>query len=118
MQLSEHEILRRKTLDELIALGIDPFPAEEFIVNNSSKNILDHYAEKTEAAEWKNISLAGRLMSKRIMGSASFAVLQDGVGKIQLYINRDELCGGEDKSFYNTVFKKLLDLGDFIGVTG
>ena len=118
MQLSEHEILRRKSLDELIALGIDPFPAEGFEVNNSSKNILENYPKNPEAEEWKTISLAGRLMSKRIMGSASFAVLQDGVGKIQLYISRDELCPGEDKSFYNTVFKKLLDLGDFIGVTG
>ncbi|MEP7127650.1 MAG: lysine--tRNA ligase [Chitinophagales bacterium] len=115
---SEHEIQRRQALEELVSLGIEPFPAEGFPVNNSSANILGNYLSSTDAAEWKEISIAGRLVSKRIMGSASFAVLQDAVGKIQLYVSRDELCTGEDKTLYNTVFKKLLDLGDFIGVTG
>lgn len=115
---SEHEIQRRQALEELVSLGIDPFPAEGFPVNNSSANILGNYLNSTDAAAWKEISIAGRLVSKRIMGSASFAVLQDAAGKIQLYVSRDELCAGEDKTLYNTVFKKLLDLGDFIGVTG
>jgi lysyl-tRNA synthetase class 2 len=116
--LSEHEIQRRQALQELFSLGIDPFPAEVFEVNNSAKNIVQNYLKQPDADEWKEVSLAGRIMGKRIMGSASFAVLQDSSGKIQLYVNRDELCPAEDKLFYNTVFKKLLDLGDFIGVTG
>ena len=116
--LSEHEIQRRQALEELISMGIDPYPAEGFMVNNSSSAILGNYLNSTDAPEWKEISIAGRLVSKRIMGNASFAVLQDGAGRIQLYITRDELCAGDDKSHYNIVFKKLLDLGDFIGVTG
>lgn len=116
--LSEHEIQRRQALEELISMGIDPYPAEGFMVNSSSAAILGNYLNSTDALEWKEISIAGRLVSKRIMGNASFAVLQDGVGRIQLYITRDELCAGDDKSYYNIVFKKLLDLGDFIGVTG
>ncbi len=116
--LSEHEIQRRQALEELISMGIDPYPAEEFPVNNTSSAILGKYLSSTDAPEWKEISIAGRLISKRIMGNASFAVLQDGTGRIQLYINRDELCPGDDKSHYNIVFKKLLDLGDFIGITG
>ncbi len=116
--LSEHEIQRRESLEELISLGIDPYPAESFEVNTTSKNILQHYSESIDDDGWKQVSIAGRLMSKRIMGNASFAVLQDSEGRIQLYISRDELCPGEDKSYYNSVFKKLLDLGDFIGVTG
>lgn len=116
--LSEHEVLRRQTLEELVSMGIDPYPAEGFEVNNSSDNILANYPDNVDGAEWKQVSIAGRVVSKRIMGSASFAVLQDSKGKIQLYVNRDELCAGEDKSFYNIVFKKLLDLGDFIGITG
>ncbi len=116
--LSEHEVQRRQALQELISLGIEPYPAETFEVNNLSKNILTNYSDSVQDERWKHISIAGRLMSKRIMGSASFAVLQDSEGKIQLYISRDELCPGDDKSLYNAVFKKLLDLGDFIGVTG
>lgn len=116
--LSEHEIQRRQALEELISMGIDPYPAEGFMVNSSSSAILGNYLNSTDAPEWKEISIAGRLVSKRIMGNASFAVLQDGAGRIQLYITRDELCAGDDKSHYNIVFKKLLDLGDFIGVTG
>ncbi len=116
--LSEHEIQRRQALEELVSMGIDPYPAEAFTVNNTSANILSKYLSSKEDAVWKEVSIAGRLTGKRIMGSASFAVLQDAVGKIQLYVSRDELCPGEDKTLYNTVFKKLLDLGDFIGVTG
>ncbi|MEO6167488.1 MAG: lysine--tRNA ligase [Chitinophagales bacterium] len=116
--LSEHEVQRRQALEELISMGVDPFPAEGFPVNNSSSNILENYLNSTDAAEWKEVSIGGRLVSKRIMGSASFAVLQDASGKIQLYISRDELCPEEDKTLYNNIFKKLLDLGDFIGVTG
>ena len=116
--LSEHEIQRRQALEELISMGIDPYPSEGFMVNSSSSAILGNYLNSTDAPEWKEISIAGRLVSKRIMGNASFAVLQDGAGRIQLYITRDELCAGDDKSHYNIVFKKLLDLGDFIGVTG
>lgn len=118
MHLSEHEIIRRQTLQELIQLGINPYPAETYEVNDYSKNILNQYDKDASQYDGKTVTLAGRVMSKRIMGSASFAVLQDSAGKIQLYINRDELCPGEDKTFYNTVFKKLIDLGDFIGITG
>ncbi len=117
-QLSEHETIRRQSLLELQQLGIDPFPAETFEVNDYSKNILSLYEQDAANYEGKTISIAGRVMSKRIMGSASFAVIQDSAGKIQLYISRDELCPTEDKTFYNTVFKKLIDLGDFVGVTG
>src|SRR5215813_5644675 len=118
MALSEQEILRRQSLQELMKLGIDPYPAEEFPVNISAENILKRYIENPENEELRNVSIAGRLMSKRIMGSASFAELQDGTGKIQLYLNRDEVSPGEDKSLYNTIFKKLMDLGDIVGVTG
>ncbi len=100
--LSEHEIQRRESLEELISLGIDPYPAESFEVNTTSKNILQHYSESIDDDGWKQVSIAGRLMSKRIMGNASFAVLQDSEGRIQLYISRDELCPGEDKPYYNS----------------
>lgn len=116
--LSEHEVQRRQALEELISLGIDPYPAEDFQVNTTSVSILSGYPAAVDLPAWKQVSIAGRIVSKRIMGNASFAVLQDSVGKIQLYLNRDELCEGDDKSLYNHVFKKLLDLGDFIGVTG
>jgi lysyl-tRNA synthetase class 2 len=115
-QLSEQEIVRREALQQLIKLGVNPYPAEMFEVNVSSKEILDNYAKRK--LDYKNISIAGRLMSRRVMGKASFAELQDSTGRIQLYINRDEICPGEDKSLYNDVFKKLLDIGDFIGVKG
>jgi lysyl-tRNA synthetase class 2 len=117
-QLSEHEIIRRQTLTELEQLGINPYPAETFEINDTSKQIAELYQQNTAAYDGKTISIAGRIMSKRIMGSASFAVLQDSQGRIQLYISRDELCPAEDKTFYNTVFKKLIDLGDFVGITG
>jgi lysyl-tRNA synthetase class 2 len=114
--LSEQEILRRHKLDELKALGIDPYPSELFDVNFSAQEIHDNY--HPELNNFQEVSLAGRLMSVRVMGKASFAELMDSSGRIQLYVNRDEICPGEDKTLYNNVFRKLLDLGDFIGVKG
>jgi len=114
--LSEQEIIRRQALDELRALGIDPYPAAGFPVNVTTREILENY--RVEEANYQNVSIAGRLMGKRIMGSASFAELQDEKGRIQLYLKRDDICPGDDKTWYNTVFKKLLDIGDFIGVKG
>ncbi len=111
-ELSEQEVFRRESLNKLRAMGIEPFPAQLFPVDTLSQEI------KAEYTEGKEVCLAGRIMSKRIMGKASFAELQDSSGRIQLYFNRDEICPGEDKSIYNDVFKKLLDLGDFIGVHG
>jgi lysyl-tRNA synthetase class 2 len=114
--LSEQELIRRKTLEELRNLGIDPYPAAMFLVNVTTTEIKEQFREGTTGFE--NVSIAGRLMGKRIMGSASFAELQDEKGRIQLYVKRDDICPGEDKTLYNTVFKKLLDIGDFIGVRG
>lgn len=116
MQLSEQEIIRRKSKEELEKLGINPYPAELFEVNASAKEILENY-QRTKI-EYKNISIAGRIMSRRIMGNASFAELQDETGRIQVYVRRDDICPGDDKTLYNTVFKKLLDIGDIIGVKG
>src|SRR5882762_460540 len=116
MQLSEQEIIRRKSLDELIKAGINPYPAALFEINASAADILANYPAKADA--YKNISIAGRIMTRRIMGNASFAELQDETGRIQIYLKRDDLCPGEDKTLYNIVFKKLLDIGDIIGVTG
>ncbi|QKG52717.1 lysine--tRNA ligase [Hymenobacter sp. BRD67] len=116
VHLSEQEILRRHKLDELRALGIEPFPSELFEVNFSAQEIHDNY--HPELNNFQEVALAGRLMSVRVMGKASFAELMDSSGRIQLYVNRDEICPGEDKTLYNVVFKKLLDLGDFIGVKG
>ncbi len=115
-ELSEQEIIRRQSLQKLIDLNVNPYPAEFFEVNVSSKEILENYEK--DKLSYKNISIAGRLMSQRVMGKASFAVLQDTTGRIQLYINRDEICPTEDKTLYNEVFKKLLDIGDIIGVKG
>ncbi|WP_068599130.1 lysine--tRNA ligase [Vaginella massiliensis] len=112
MQLSEQEIIRRDKLQQLRALGIEPYPAEEFMVTANSKEILENYEEG------KVVKLAGRLMSVRIMGKASFAELQDGEGRIQLYVSRDDISNDEEGTAYNTVFKKLLDIGDFIGIEG
>ncbi|WP_369992717.1 lysine--tRNA ligase [Winogradskyella sp.] len=112
MQLSEQELVRREKLEKLRGLGINPYPADLFPVNHTSKQI------KSEFEEGKKVIIAGRLMSRRIQGSASFAELQDGEGRIQVYFNRDEICTGDDKSKYNDVYKKLLDIGDFIGVKG
>ncbi|WP_448700697.1 lysine--tRNA ligase [Mucilaginibacter sp. AW1-3] len=114
--LSEQEILRRKSLQDLRDLGINPYPAEAFPVNAHAKDITDKYTEGSTA--FQDVVVAGRIMSRRIMGSASFVELQDSTGRIQLYLNRDEICPGEDKTLYNTVFKKLLDIGDFIGAKG
>lgn len=113
---SEQEIIRRESLMALRNMGIDPYPAEEFEITHNSAYILANHPEKTE--ELQNISFAGRLMGKRIMGKAAFAVLQDSVGKIQIYVKGDEICPGEDKSMYEEVFKKHLDIGDIIGVKG
>ncbi|MBK0383284.1 lysine--tRNA ligase [Pedobacter sp. SD-b] len=114
--LSEQEIQRRESLNELRKLGINPYPAEAFDINANAADILANYQKDKTA--YKTISIAGRIMTRRIMGNASFAELQDATGRIQIYIKRDEVCPGEDKTLYNTVFKKLLDIGDFIGVKG
>lgn len=114
--LSEQELLRRQKREDLMKLGIDPYPAESFEVNVTAADIHKNY--ENNKLDYKNISIAGRLMSFRIMGSASFVELQDSTGRIQLYFRRDDLCPDEDKTLYNTVFKKLLDIGDIIGVKG
>ena len=114
LELSEQEIGRRQSLQELRNMGIDPYPAAEFPVNATSEDIKANFKDD----EKREVTIAGRLMGKRIMGKASFAELQDGKGRIQLYISRDDLCPGEDKDLYNKVFKKLLDIGDIIGVKG
>lgn len=115
-ELSEQEQYRRDALNELKKLGIETFPAAEYTVNTNSKDIKNQF--NSEKNNFQDVSIAGRLMSKRIMGKASFAELQDEKGRIQLYITRDEICTGEDTTYYNIVFKKLLDIGDFIGVKG
>ncbi len=112
MQLSEQEVVRREKLSKLRDLGINPYPADLFPLDASSKGI------KQDFFDGKKVIIAGRLMSRRIQGNASFAELQDGEGRIQVYFNRDEICAGEDKTMYNEVYKKLLDIGDFIGITG
>ncbi|MEY8869691.1 lysine--tRNA ligase [Meridianimaribacter flavus] len=112
MQLSEQELVRREKLNKLRDLGINPYPADLYPVDHTSKQI------KSDFEEGKKVIIAGRLMSRRIQGSASFAELQDSEGRIQVYFNRDEICSGDDKSKYNDVYKKLLDIGDFIGVEG
>jgi lysyl-tRNA synthetase class 2 len=112
MQLSEQEIVRREKLKQLRELGITPYPADSFQVTEHTAGVLENFEED------KKVVLAGRLMSRRIQGKASFAELQDSQGRIQLYFNRDEICQGDDKTLYNEVYKKLLDIGDIIGVTG
>ena len=112
--LSEQELVRRESLQKLRDLGVEPYPADLFNVNITTKKIKG----KHKQGEVLNVVIAGRLMSRRIMGKASFAELQDAEGKIQIYVSRDEICEGEDKTMYNTVFKKLLDIGDIIGVKG
>ncbi|MDZ4839190.1 MAG: lysine--tRNA ligase [Bacteroidota bacterium] len=116
--LSEQELQRRLDLNELIKRNIDPYPAAQWHITHLSADIKKNWVPDEGNEEYKSVSLAGRLMSRRIMGKASFAELIDSAGRIQLYFNRDEICPGEDKSMYNDVFKKLLDLGDFIGVKG
>ncbi len=119
MNLSEQEIIRRQSLQEIRNLGIDPYPAAMYPVNCNTED-LRKFGEQPvpEGFDYNEVCIAGRLMSKRIMGSASFAELQDEKGRIQLYLKRDDICEGEDKTLYNTLFKKLLDIGDFIGVRG
>lgn len=114
--LSEQEILRREKRQQLMDLGVDPYPAAEYKVTATAEEVLANF-DKDEA-KYATVTLAGRLMSSRAMGKAAFAELQDSTGRIQIYVNRDELCPGDDKTLYNTVFKKLLDMGDFIGVKG
>ena len=115
LELSEQEIGRRQSLEELRKLGINPYPAEEFCTNAFSTDIKSEFTDEGEPRE---VVIAGRMMSRRVMGKASFAELQDSKGRIQVYITRDDICPGEDKTLYTTVFKRLLDIGDFIGVKG
>ncbi|MDO5759956.1 MAG: lysine--tRNA ligase [Bacteroidota bacterium] len=116
MELNEQEIQRRKDAEELRGMGIEPYPAAEYKITTDTKEIKEEFDKDEE--KFKEISIAGRIMSRRIMGAASFCELQDDKGRIQLYLNRDEICPNEDKSLYNVVFKKLLDIGDIIGVEG
>jgi lysyl-tRNA synthetase class 2 len=116
--LSEQEIIRREALVELKNLGIDPYPAEEYPVSIYTKEILENFNDENMPENLKSVCLAGRIMSRRIMGNASFAELQDSEGRIQLYFKRDDICPEEDKTMYNIVFKRLLDIGDIIGVKG
>jgi len=115
LELSEQEIIRRNSMNELRAMGIEPYPAAEYVTNAFSTDIK---AEFKDDAEPRQVSVAGRMMSRRIMGKASFIELQDSKGRIQVYITRDDICPGENKDMYTTVFKRLLDLGDFIGIEG
>ncbi len=115
LELSEQELGRRQSLQELRDMGIDPYPAAEYPTNAFSTDIRDEFSDEGEQRE---VCIAGRLMSRRVMGKASFAEIQDSKGRIQVYITRDDICPGEDKELYNKVFKRLLDIGDFIGVKG
>ena len=140
LELSEQEIGRRESLQELRNMGIDPYPAAEFATNAFSVDIIENFEDlpfetdengqnivdeegnavrqKATAENSRNVVIAGRMMSRRIMGKAGFAELQDSKGRVQVYVQRDEICPGENKDLYNKVFKKLLDIGDFIGVKG
>ena len=115
LDLSEQEIIRRNSLDEMRRLGIEPYPAAEYMVNAFTKEIKESFKDEDKP---RQVSVAGRIMSRRIMGKASFIELKDSEGRIQIYISRDDLCPDENKELYNTVFKKLLDIGDFIGIKG
>ena len=115
LELSEQEIIRRNSMEQLRQMGIEPYPAAEYVTNAFSKEIKENFKDD---AEPRPVSIAGRIMSRRIMGKASFMELQDSEGRIQVYISRDDICPGEDKELYNTVFKKLLDIGDFVGIKG
>ena len=116
LELSEQEIIRRNSLNEMRAMGIDPYPAAEYVTNAFSTDIKAEF--KDDEAEPRKVSVAGRIMSRRVMGKASFIELQDSKGRIQIYITRDDICPDENKDLYNVVFKRLLDLGDFIGIEG
>jgi lysyl-tRNA synthetase class 2 len=115
--LSEQEIIRRESLKALRDLGINPYPAEAYNVTAWAQDITEENFNANPDT-YQHVTLAGRIMSRRIMGSASFAELQDSTGRIQIYLKRDDICLGEDKTLYNTVFKKLLDIGDYIGIKG
>ncbi|WP_290074500.1 amino acid--tRNA ligase-related protein, partial [Paramuribaculum intestinale] len=115
LELSEQEIVRRGSLEEMRRLGIEPYPAAEYKVTAYTDEIKRDFSDDAPA---RDVTVAGRVMSRRVMGKASFIELQDSRGRIQIYVSRDDLCPGEDKEFYNTVVKKLLDIGDFIGVEG
>ena len=117
LELSEQEIIRRNSLEQLRQMGIDPYPAAEYKTNAFSKEIKENFRDDAEG-EPRQVSIAGRIMSRRIMGKASFMELQDSEGRIQVYISRDDICPGENKDIYNIVFKKLLDIGDFVGIRG
>src|SRR6187402_2641679 len=114
--LSEQEILRRESLQQLRTLGINPYPAEEYKVTTFAQDIADNF--NTAPDKYKQVTIAGRIMTRRIMGSASFFEIQDSTGRMQVYIKRDDICPDEDKTLYNTVFKKLMDIGDYVGVKG
>ena len=113
LELSEQEILRRQSLDELRQMGIDPYPAAEYPTNAFSTEIRENFRDEDDP---RQVCIAGRMMSRRVMGKASFVELQDSKGRIQVYITRDDLCPGDNKDQYNVVFKRLLDIGDFIEV--
>ena len=115
-ELSEQETVRRRSLETLRERGIDPYPAAEFTVTGHTDEIKETFSDDLEPK--RQVAIAGRIMSRRIMGKASFMELQDAFGRIQVYISRDDLCPGEDKDQYNIVFKKLLDIGDFVGIRG
>ena len=115
-KLSEQEIIRRENLEKIRDLGIDPYPGAAFDTNTTTKDIIEGY--DADAGNFQDVTIAGRFLSRRIMGKASFGEIQDSKGRIQIYVNRDEICPGDDKTLYNTFFKKLLDLGDFIGIRG
>ena len=115
LELSEQEIIRRNSMEQLRQMGIEPYPAAEFVTNAFSTEIKESFKDD---AEPRPVRIAGRIMSRRIMGKASFMELQDSKGRIQVYISRDDVCPGENKDLYNIVFKKLLDIGDFVGIKG
>ena len=115
LELSEQEIVRREALAELRNIGIEPYPAAEYLTNAFSTDILADFKDEDEPRE---VCIAGRMMSRRVMGKASFIELQDSKGRIQVYITRDDICPGENKDGYNVLFKRLLDIGDFIGIKG
>ncbi len=116
LELSEQEILRRNSLTALREMGIEPYPAAEYPINASTADIITNFDDTLEPK--REVTIAGRIMTRRIMGKASFFELQDSTGRVQVYLSRDEICPGEDKELYNTVFKKLLDIGDFVGIEG
>ena len=116
MSLSEQEQIRRHALEEIRKLGIDPYPAAEYKTNVFARDILENFS--VEKNNFQDVSLAGRIMNRRIMGNASFAEIMDSSGRIQIYLRRDDICPGDDKTLYNTLFKHLLDIGDIIGVKG